>query len=504
LIFRTAGYSQELLGVVNSTTSGVNSPLINPAGMADSRFWLDINILTLDVFAENNMVYMSKNDYYFTKLFKDNNYTTDRENRDGTMIFDKYNSKNKKLYSSIRLQGPEFMMSLGRHSFALIDGIRFATSMKGLPFHVAKLAYEGTDYAPLQNKTYTADKFRWAAAGWGEIGLSYSYIIKHEKTKLIAVGASVKKLFGIYGGYLNNNKFTYNVLNDSVMQIDNLNASFGYGGPFDYAGGGTGGGKLFSGRGWGFDLGFVLMNKPSVGYNGFHKPCSQTYRDYDWKLGVSILDIGGIKFKSNAAKYSFNDVSTIWNGIDTFKYRNQTQINNEMNYHFGTGSPDQFLAGNNISIGLPTALSIQYDYRYTKNWYFNGTIVYPLHFSKTGIRRASQFAFTPRYERKKWEVNLPVSVYDMQSLRMGLAVRVLSVTVGTEKLSPFLGTKDFTGLDLYVAVKVSFDKGKCRQGKGWNPVRRLFNKRSILYKIFVKPFSIFKSKKKFRCKKFGK
>ena len=60
--------SQEMWGVVNSNYAGINSNLINPAGMVDSKYWLDINIVTLDVFGENNSLYVPHEELYFMEI----------------------------------------------------------------------------------------------------------------------------------------------------------------------------------------------------------------------------------------------------------------------------------------------------------------------------------------------------------------------------------------------------------------------------------------------------
>ena len=60
--------SQEMWGVVNSNYAGINSNLINPAGMVDSKYWLDINIVTLDAFGENNSLYVPHEELYFLEV----------------------------------------------------------------------------------------------------------------------------------------------------------------------------------------------------------------------------------------------------------------------------------------------------------------------------------------------------------------------------------------------------------------------------------------------------
>ena len=62
--------AQEMLGTVLGNYSGVNSLQLNPSSMHNSKAYLDINLLSLDFFAENNYLYIDKKDYRFTRFFE--------------------------------------------------------------------------------------------------------------------------------------------------------------------------------------------------------------------------------------------------------------------------------------------------------------------------------------------------------------------------------------------------------------------------------------------------
>ena len=103
---------------------------------------------------------------------------------------------------------------------------------------------------------------------------------------------------------------------------------------------------------------------------------------------------------------------------------------------------------------LPTAFSAQFDYNFGYGLYANATLVYGFNRKKRlGVERASTFAITPRYERRQVEVALPLSVYDYEKLRLGVALRVYSVIIGTDHLGSFIGKKDLYGTDLYFSFK---------------------------------------------------
>ena len=65
-----AGLAQEMLGTTLGNYSGVNSVQLNPSALHNSKTYLDIQLTGLDLFFENNALYMSKSDYRFTNFFK--------------------------------------------------------------------------------------------------------------------------------------------------------------------------------------------------------------------------------------------------------------------------------------------------------------------------------------------------------------------------------------------------------------------------------------------------
>ena len=78
------------------------------------------------------------------------------------------------------------------------------------------------------------------------------------------------------------------------------------------------------------------------------------------------------------------------------------------------------------------------------------------------MTRPAELSVTPRFETSLFEVHLPVSLYEWTQPRIGLALRVYGITVGTEKLGGFFHVSNFTGMDFYFSVKLFFNKGNCR------------------------------------------
>jgi len=58
---------------------------------------------------------------------------------------------------------------------------------------------------------------------------------------------------------------------------------------------------------------------------------------------------------------------------------------------------------------------------------------------------------------------MPFAFYEWYKPRLGLSLRLFNFTIGTDYLNTLLGLNDFSGLDIYFAVKISFAKGYCKE-----------------------------------------
>lgn len=462
----SSGAAQEMLGLIGSNYSGIHSTLINPSGLSNSKYYLDINFLTLGVSVENNYVYLGKSDYKFSRFLSTNpqfpTYPPDNKS-----TFDYYNTDLKKAYAYIRVMGPSVMLSYGDHAFGLTTGFRTVVSGRNIPYDIAKFGYSSLDFRPQHRINYKDYRnFDVAAMSWAEIGLSYAYVFKKFNRENWSAGISVKRLMGVAGGYANVDNIDYMLLNKDTAIVYNLNAEAGYSLPVDYQTNNYNRTPIFRGGGFGFDIG-ITYKKTIKGQQNitYSEICAQPFTPYRYRIGVSIIDIGRITFKKNAQKLLFNDVSTYWPDISNFNYQNIDSTVRELSQRF-YGNPDELLQGNRISIGLPTALSVQVDVHYTGNWYINSTLIYPLKMSSASLMRPAQIALTPRFETDYFEVNLPLSLYEFERPRIGISARLGILTIGTDKLGGFFHFNDFTGLDFYFAVKLSFIKGHCKSSGG--------------------------------------
>ena len=458
---------QEMLGTSLGNWAGLNSVQLNPSGMHNSKQWLDVQLLGGDLFVQNNLLYLSKYEFVLWDIFKPGFLLPVHPEDYGTeerSFYTYKNSRPKDGFISVRINGPGAMVIWDKHAFGISTAFRTVIDFYNLPYHLANFLYLGLNYKPKQNIDFSYSKrFSFSQMSWLEAGLSYSYEIYGRGFDRINAGLSVRKLFGLAGLYAVSDQTEYIVFNDSTMQVNNLDAWYGIALPIDYNSNNISynGSPLFKGGGWGFDVGVTytrLRKVHQVQY--FDRLCEQSYEDYLYRIGLALIDAGGIRFKSNAMQYRIDNRSSYWENLTRFEFQTVNQLMDTISYKF-YGDTNAAFQSDRFTLWLPTALSIQADYHYFRNWYCNASLIYPVQFSKASQHRLAQLSVTPRYESRWFEVNLPVSLYNWELVRLGLSLRFYFLTIGTEKLGQFFGLSNFNGMDLYFSIKLPFEKGVC-------------------------------------------
>ena len=460
---------QEMLGNVLGNYSGVNGIGLNPSSMNHSKAYLDVNLLGGDFFFQNNYLYIDSKDYRFTHFFQTGyEYPTHEElYGTGDRTFYYYqNKRDKQLYQNLRINGPGAMLLWGRHAFALTTSARSVLSITHCPYELANFAYLGLNYRPQHNINYQDRRFfSFAELSWAEAGLSYSYVAYARNLDRIAVGLSLRRLEGYAGAYVYSNDANYIVPDDSTLIVNNLDAEMGYSLPLDYENAGMWNDKLFKGGGFAGDIGITYTRLSRVYQRQYSRSfCGYQYEDYLYRIGLALIDIGAIRFRNHAERYRIDGESSYWTNVNEFEFENLHQLMDTVSYQF-YGNSGAAYSGDKITVWLPSAVSAQFDYHYTGNWYLNASVVYGFGLAKNSVISPSQVSLTPRYESRWFEANLPLSLYNWNLVRIGLSLRFYGFTVGTDKLGWFFHMSDFTGMDIYFSFKYFLDRGICGSKK---------------------------------------
>ncbi len=451
--------AQEMTGLTLGNYSGPTVLLINPAMMTNTHDFLSINIISGDLFVQNNFAYIPAGDYTVWDAVMTKPLPV-YDGLNNILYYDNQNLKNAVV--NLRIMGPSAMLHLGDHAFGITSGLRINTSGNSIPWEIPVFAYEGINYKDLYNIQFNDNNFDFQSNAWGEIGLSYAYNIIKYFDQQLTIGISAKYLMGLSGAYSDIKNAKYIIQNDSVMNVQNLDAELGFALPIDYnTNEYLDSGPLVKGSGMGLDIGVVYVKRKYADNKNWNRLCEQPYEEYKYRIGVSILDIGGINYKNNAQLHSYDNVNVLLENSDTINFSNINQVIGDISDIF-YGDPNASLIGNSFKIGLPTAISIQADFNIQKNFFISGFWIHPIRLNAHTLRRPAELSIIPRIETHYFDFSLPITLYEYNDFRMGAAIRLYFITIGTDNLGTWVGTSNLDGMDLYVSLKFGLSKGGCK------------------------------------------
>ena len=457
--------SQEMFGITLSDYSGISSTFVNPAFMTGSRVYLDVNFVTENTFFENNLYYapMIQN---VVSNFANGEYNLYDGSFKYGRAYNYFDNKAKKSFvANVRLMGPSIMIQAGKHAIGLTTSVRSFQSGNKIPYEIPIIIYEEIRDERFHLIEFNDHEVNFSGMTWSEIGLNYAYDIYDRYDNKLTIGLGVKALFGIEGAYLSARNVNYIIVDHETVNVINFDADVGYSLPIDSQTNEFRLNPTIKGYGIGGDLGLVYTKKRStVNYKGEHRICAKPYHDYIYKLGISLLDFGSVTFTHNSELHRFENVNHYWEQFDTVQF---ISFNRSMRSYSEVfyGNADSSFVNNKIKIGLPTAISLQFDYHLKQNIYLGFVWIHPLQAFQNTIWRPAQLAIIPRIENRYFGLSVPVSLYNYVQPRIGFAVRFLSFTFGTDNLISWFGITDFTGVDIYFSIKINLLKGNCLSTK---------------------------------------
>ena len=441
MLFVTFSVSaQEQLGLKLGNYAGVNSFGLNPAWHVNGPLKWDVTILALGVFAEQNYIYGQKGSV--TKLIKNGGsvITEDQNTTDGTTTgsevpFYFQDNANYDIHFNAFAMAPSFMFNVRKHTFGLY--------MQGRGFGSGYNLDGEFNYNNLSDTLVFVGEmkpFQMGAMAWGEIGATYGKNIVSNRNFDINVGGTLKFLIGFAAANVKNNTTTNVTRGEDQVILDAVDLDMAY--TSAYSSGSVGFQR--SGFGMATDVGVTIVNKKA----------KQDKQHYKWKLGVSLLDVGRIKYNKSAASYNYTSTEvSIFSDEDFENIEDPDDFINAINNSGNASSAE--LVKSDFGMWMPMALSVQFDAPLIDRLYVSGTAVVGMRFRGAAIERSDLIAVTPRFEAKWFEIGMPVSLYRWTDFQMGTYLRMGPLTIGTDNLNSLVIPGKFEGADFYLALKVN-------------------------------------------------
>ena len=439
LCYGSKSIAQNAFGALHSNFTPTNSLYLNPSSMLDSKVWLDINIVGAGVYVNNDLVNLN-NHSLISLLMGATVLDTDLD----------YNQNQKKYHAYNRnfVAAPSVVWNQGDHAAGLSIGARSYTGARNVPDYIARFIENGVPEFDAQHDIdYSAENLRVASINFSEIKLSYGYTFLKKGRNMFMGGITVSKFFSLAGGGANIYNFDFNVDNDSLISIENIETDLMMTPEI-----------VFNAKGGiGLDIGFTFqkMLGDATGYYP-HSPKSGCRElGYKYKLGLSIVDIGSVKF-------STEDILYAGYNFDSYNWENyvDSEVNEENPLDLFASQERNITEGNvrkPNKVRLPTFVSGQFDYNiWDSKVYVNATVIQgvPVSKNKFGLRHANSLSITPRYESYLIDFALPISLYEYRYPQLGASLRVGPLTLGTDKLINWFKKSNIYGADIYVYLKV--------------------------------------------------
>lgn len=450
-----------MLGMVNSNYSGIYGLSINPSGLVSSRLYMDFNAFGAQGFVENNYIYMQRNE--FLTLLRDQNAPIYYSNENEIRNYNIYRNSDLKFgYQNVRITGPSGMISLGRHAFGITSAFRNITSFHDIPPEIGTFIYEAIDYEVQHNIEYSHDEnIEINSVAWMELGFSYAYNFHRKKWNYWSIGVTLKPLFGLAGMYASIDNLRYEVHKDDSTSIYNADFEYGVAIPLNYNTNQIEDALDVRGKGFSFDLGMTYQRTEKGKSTTYYtRLCEKPFEEYTYRIGVSLLDVGYIRFDNNSEYARYTSTATEWyERDDTLSYNS---FNDVLERIAGYLEDEAEIAetGKEFTLYMPPTISVQVDFKLRKGIYLNASAFYGFNFGESFLYRPSLISITPRFESPRLEISIPISLLEFQFSRprVGFFIRYGNVFFGMDRINTVTGISGFDGIDAYAGIRLNLSK----------------------------------------------
>jgi hypothetical protein len=452
LLLPLIGINQEFIGLVSDNFSGNEAARINPSLQNLQKNNISFRPISVGAFFQNDFAYIPHEDVNLFGVFFGND-TLPLYDRDWVRYKYYRNTNFKSAGLTAYVGGPAILLSFGDNTFSMHSAFRSYLSAPNIPYELPVFSTELQGYTPLHHINFNNIPFQISFLSWNEIGASWSTKIYQDYTNRLDAGITLNGVFAVAGTFVNVRKMNYVVIDGHTIDIFDMDLDAGFSLPVNYDNNLIGPqGSPTRGKGLGIDIGFTYTRSSRSTLNDkWQRRVSLPYEDYHWRLGFSVLDLGRVNFNRLAELHSGYGENVFWDHSDTLETLNIHQLMHDISLVL-LGDSNASYKGNSFKMGLPTALSFQFDYHLSSNIYLGSYWVHPLILEKYHVRRSSQFGLIPRFESEWIGVSIPLSLYDYKIPRIGAALRFGPLTIGTERLGVLLGLMDINGLDFYMSL----------------------------------------------------
>lgn len=467
--------SQDFIGLNTGSWGGLHTLHLNPANVVDSRYKVDINLVSVNVTASNNYI-AAKNSF----LFDVNNKSQENDWESKYLLVDSLGTNPKNAHVNATILGPSFMFNITpKDAIAFTVRGRVQVSAEDMDQQTANLIYNG-----LANNQwgipFSADYASVRYNSWVEWGLTYGRVILDKKEHFLKAGVTLKFLQGLGSAYATVKDYRLVFQNNDVIDTLNGNVSYGHSGnlvPGNVNGQftmGSNAGFSLEAAGGGADIGVVYEWRPSwqkyrhslYGKKSRKKDEScklieswNRWEDaYVLKASLALNNIGSIRYTKDSTSRDY--IAQIRNmNVNVFNdIQNIYDIDNKLDSLAAAGQLINATNNNrDYFLDMPLTLNMGLDWHVIDGFYLNVQSQIAFNQGPSDPHRLNNlhtFYFTPRYENAWFGAYMPVGYRQYSGFNWGLGLRLGPVIIGSGDIFSNLVKGETNGIDLFVGAKI--------------------------------------------------
>ena len=273
------------------------------------------------------------------------------------------------------------------------------------------------------------------SSAWMETDLNYSRVLMENSYSKLSGGITLQIMKGMAGAFAKVNKFSYLESKSaadtfftftggglSYAYSDNLNEST----PKDFLK------KSLGGLGLSMGIEYMTFSSESTANS------NNNNLNYDWKIGVSLMDLGANHFTPTPYSEQLSDPNPLLSDNNFDKKLSNPSSIRDLSDSLKTIFTNSSDITDNFAISNPTRLILNIDKNLGNHFFVNGELSMNFYstssFTKLRTRELNLLTITPRWETIGWGAYLPVQYNTQGQLWLGMAVKAGPLVLGIHNL----------------------------------------------------------------------
>ncbi len=469
LFFCLPVFSQNFLGISTGNYSGTNALPLNPAHVSDSRNSVYIHLGGVGFDMHNNYARW-KAPFSLINMLTGNYDNSYRSPTSGKLVWMpdyasvNQDKRNLRMILNAEARGPAIQVSLPKWKTGIAAGVRYRmlTSLNNTSEPVGEAIVFGLKGPNHTTVPSTDNTFNLNNGLYHEFFLTIGRTLIEEDERFVKWGITAKRLVSNFATNLHGSNVDFMITpyapnpNRRVIHLTETVADFS-----NVSAGGISLGGLLSpsglGSGFGADIGIVYEYRPDARryeftHNG-RRMSDPTKNKYKYKIGLSLIDIGYIKFQDDIDVLT-GDINSVNDQIlpnDFYRLQGTSGFIRSVERVFNL-NPNTY--GHSYRALYPATAVLSFDYAFDEKFYMNTVWRQSLLPSdRRGVIGYSGISFIPRYELKYLEIAAPVSLDNNYSnLTLGLGLRAGGLYFGSDNMLGIFNVKGQRGISAYLGL----------------------------------------------------